>query len=39
MEMDLRQTRYLDWPGLERYCFHVAGVVGLLAASIFGYRD
>ena len=39
MEMDLRQTRYLDWTGLERYCFHVAGVVGLLAASVFGYRD
>ena len=39
MEMDLRQTRYLDWKGLERYCFHVAGVVGLLAAGIFGYRD
>jgi len=39
MEMDLRQTRYLDWPGLERYCYHVAGVVGLLAAGIFGYRD
>jgi 15-cis-phytoene synthase len=39
MEMDLTQTRYLDWPGLERYCYHVAGVVGLLAASIFGYRD
>jgi len=39
MEMDLRQTRYLDWTGLERYCFHVAGVVSLLAASIFGYRD
>jgi len=39
MEMDLRQTRYLDWAGLERYCYHVAGVVGLLAAGIFGYRD
>jgi 15-cis-phytoene synthase len=39
MQMDLTQTRYLDWPGLERYCYHVAGVVGLLAASIFGYRD
>jgi len=39
MEMDLRQTRYLDWSGLERYCYHVAGVVGLLAAGIFGYRD
>jgi phytoene synthase len=39
MEMDLTQTRYLDWPGLERYCYRVAGVVGLLAASIFGYRN
>ena len=39
MEMDLTQTRYLDWPGLERYCYHVASVVGLLAAGIFGYRD
>jgi phytoene synthase len=39
MEMDLTQTRYLDWAGLERYCYRVAGVVGLLAASIFGYRD
>jgi phytoene synthase len=39
MEMDLRQTRYLDWPALETYCHRVAGVVGLLAAGIFGYRD
>jgi 15-cis-phytoene synthase len=39
MEMDLTQTRYLDWPGLERYCYRVASVVGLLAAGIFGYRD
>jgi phytoene synthase len=39
MEMDLTQTRYLDWPGLERYCYRVAGAVGLLAASIFGYGN
>ncbi|HEX6321268.1 MAG TPA: presqualene diphosphate synthase HpnD [Burkholderiales bacterium] len=39
MEMDLTQTRYLDWPGLERYCYRVAGVVGVLAAGIFGYRN
>jgi len=39
MEMDLTQTRYLDWPGLERYCYRVAGVVGILAAGIFGHRD
>jgi len=39
MEMDLTQTRYLDWPGLEQYCYRVASVVGLCAASIFGYRN
>ena len=39
MEMDLRQNRYLDFGALEQYCHRVAGVVGLLAASIFGYRD
>jgi len=39
MEMDLTQTRYLDFAGLERYCYHVAGAVGLLAAGIFGYAN
>jgi len=39
MEMDLTQARYLDWPGLERYCHRVAGVVGLCAAGIFGYSN
>lgn len=39
MEMDLQQSRYLDWPALETYCYRVAGVVGLLAARIFGYSD
>jgi len=39
MEMDLTQTRYLDWKGLERYCHRVAGVVGLLAARIFGFSE
>jgi phytoene synthase len=39
MEMDLAQTRYLDFVGLERYCYHVAGAVGLLAAGIFGYGN
>jgi phytoene synthase len=39
VEMDLVQTRYLDFAGLERYCYLVAGVVGLLAAGIFGYRS
>jgi phytoene synthase len=39
MEMDLDQTRYLDYPGLQRYCWHVAGVVGILSASIFGVTN
>jgi len=39
VEMDLTQTRYLDFAALERYCHRVAGVVGQLAAGIFGYRD
>jgi len=36
MEMDLNQTRYLDYTALQRYCWHVASVVGILSASIFG---
>lgn len=39
MEMDLRQSRYLDFQGLYQYCYRVASVVGLLAAEIFGYKD
>ena len=39
MEMDLDQSRYLDYPGLQKYCWRVAGVVGILSASIFGYTD
>lgn len=39
MEMDLTQTRYLDFVALERYCWHVASVVGIMSAGIFGYSD
>lgn len=35
-QMDLDQTRYLDYAALRRYCHLVAGVVGEVAASIFG---
>ena len=38
-EMDLTQTRYLDFANLQRYCHLVAGVVGEVAASIFGQAD
>ena len=35
-KMDLAQTRYLDYAALQRYCHLVAGVVGEVAANIFG---
>jgi phytoene synthase len=35
-QMDLDQTRYLDYPNLQRYCHLVAGEVGEVAAHIFG---
>lgn len=35
-QMDLTQNRYLDFQALERYCHLVAGVVGEVAAKIFG---
>jgi phytoene synthase len=38
-QMDLTQTRYLDYAGLQRYCHLVAGVVGEVAAKIFGQTD
>jgi len=38
-QMDLEQTRYLDFAGLQRYCHLVAGVVGEVAATIFGRRS
>ncbi len=39
MQMDLDQARYADFSALALYCHRVAGVVGLLAAEIFGYQD
>ena len=39
MEMDLSERRYADFAALRLYCHRVAGVVGLLSAEIFGYRD
>ena len=38
-QMDLDQTRYLDYPALQRYCHLVAGIVGEVAAQIFGQTD
>jgi 15-cis-phytoene synthase len=39
VEMDLTISRYEDWDALHRYCYHVAGTVGLIVAPIFGCED
>lgn len=39
MEMDLDQHQYQTWDALRTYCWHAAGVVGELSASIFGYTQ
>ena len=38
-EMDLDRNRYEDFEALEKYCYHVASVVGLLSIEIFGYKN
>jgi phytoene synthase len=38
-QMDLEQSRYLDYAGLEHYCHLVAGIVGEVAANIFGRTE
>ena len=38
-EMDLTRNRYEDFEALEKYCHHVASVVGLLSIEIFGYKN
>ena len=37
--MDLEQNRYLDLQNLQRYCHLVAGIVGEVAARIFGQTE
>jgi len=39
MEMDLLQNRYASFNDLQLYCHRVAGVVGLMAAEIFGRTE
>jgi phytoene synthase len=36
--MDLTITRYPDWALLDRYCYGVAGTIGLILTPIVGYR-
>ncbi len=39
VETDLDQYRYETLEELDKYCYRVASVVGLLSIEIFGYRD
>jgi 15-cis-phytoene synthase len=39
MEMDLKFNRYENFKQLQLYCYRVASVVGLLSASIFGFKN
>lgn len=38
MRMDLEKTRYESFDELYEYCYRVASSVGLMCASIFGYK-
>ena len=37
--MDLTVSRYADWPALEKYCYHVAGVVGVIMCHVFDLKN
>nr|AAZ73137.1 phytoene synthase [Enterobacteriaceae bacterium DC404] len=37
--MDVRNERYYSLDDTLRYCYHVAGVVGLMMARVMGVRD
>jgi phytoene synthase len=39
VEMDLARVRFEDFEALHRYCYRVAGAVGLVSIEIFGYRN
>jgi phytoene synthase len=39
VEMDLDIHRYENFENLEKYCYRVASVVGLLSIEIFGYQN
>ena len=39
VEMDLRPVEYGTFAELERYCYHVAGAVGLACIHLWGFHD
>jgi phytoene synthase len=38
-EMDLLETQYATFEGLQEYCYRVAGTVGLTCLHVFGFQD
>lgn len=39
LDMDGRGRGYQTFEELRRYCYHVAGAIGLICIEIFGYRN
>lgn len=39
MRMDLEHPLYENFQDLEQYCYHVAGVIGILSAHLFGFQS
>lgn len=39
IEMDLQPVEFSTFAELQRYCYHVAGVVGLCCIHIWGFHD
>ena len=39
VQMDLVGTRFQTFAELERYCYHVAGAVGLCCIHVWGFHD
>jgi phytoene synthase len=39
VRMDLGPCRFATWDELRRYCYHVAGTVGLMVAPVLGCQD
>lgn len=38
VQSDLEITRYATWEDLQRYCYHVAGAVGIACLHLWGFR-
>ncbi|MCF7871270.1 MAG: phytoene/squalene synthase family protein [Candidatus Omnitrophica bacterium] len=39
MQMDLEKNSYANYDQLYKYCYKVAGVVGLIMLYVFGFKD